>query len=244
MKRRIQGAVLAIVILGILLAVVVFQNQGKRQRKEGVVAAPVQADRAPLPAPVSVTNTSLINTPTRGRAFVEFNRFVKLVKPFGLDGPIEESDITFAKEEPKGRLMLETRTHLADFVPREGRSGPVIHHFLATQDMSNPVASPEGKREARSKWYQATAKWTADEALAETQRIMQILGIGGVEWQSTNVVPFTIDVKNTDGESVTVTPFYTVTLQAPHNTLRAEFRMGSAGPGRLTEWFVWPPLPR
>jgi hypothetical protein len=241
-KARILLAAVAVMVLGVLLALVLRRNSGKRQQNAATMVEQVQP---PPPPPVpTTTNNSLINTPTKGRAFNEFNRFVTLVKPYGLDGPIDEGDVTFVREEAKGRLLMETKTHLADFVPRDGRSGPVIHHFLATQDMSNPVASPEGKNEARSKWYQATAKWTAEEALAETQRLMQTLGIGGVAWQSTNVEPFTIDVKNPQGQSVTVTPFYTVTLKAPHHTLTAEFRMGQSGPGRLTEWYVWPPLPK
>jgi hypothetical protein len=179
--------------------------------------------------------TTLITTPVSRRACEEWNRFARLVQPFGMDR-LEEEEVTYVNMD-RDRLLLETKTHLAEFFTRN-RSAPKLRHFLASQDMSNPVTRPEGKEEARSTWYKATAKWTEQEALAETQRIMEKLGIR-FEVGSSKVTPLTIGVPTPTGERVTVTPFWTVDLLDTAGSLRiiAEFRMGESGPGRVTEWF-------
>ncbi len=183
----------------------------------------------------SITNKSLITMPVSRRACEEWNRFARLVQPFGMNG-LEEEDVTYVNMD-RDRLLLETKTHLAEFFTR-GRPTPKLRHFLASQDMSNPVAKPEGKEEARKTWYKATAKWTEQEALAETHRILEKLGIR-FEVGASKVTPFTIEVPTPTGERVTVTPFWTVDLMDTAGDLRiiAEFRMGESGPGRLTEWF-------
>jgi hypothetical protein len=182
-----------------------------------------------------VTNSSLITTPLSRRACEEWNRFARLVQPFGMDR-VEEEEVTYVNMD-RDRLLLETKTHLAEFFTRN-RSAPKLRHFIASQDTSNPVTRPEGKEEARSTWYKATAKWTEQEALAETQRIMEKLGIR-FEVGSSRVTPLTIEVPTPTGGRVTVTPFWTVDLMDTAGSLRiiAEFRMGESGPGRLTEWF-------
>ena len=182
--------------------------------------------------------TNLITTPLSRRGFEELNRFVSLVRPFGTDGPIKEEEVTWVNLE-HGRLLMETKSHLAEFYAKgRVRSAPKLHHFLATQDMSNPVALPEAKEEARNTWYKATAKWTGQEALAETHRILEQLGIR-FEAGASEVTPITTEVQTPTGERVTVTAFWTVRLSdaAGNLVVIAEFRMGESGPGRITEWF-------
>jgi hypothetical protein len=182
--------------------------------------------------------TTLLTSPLAWRGFVEFNRFVSLVQPFGTDGPTKEEEVTCVNLD-RDRLLMETKPHLADFFTRgRVRAAPKLRHFIASQDMSNPVAKPEGKEEARKTWYKATAKWTQQEALAETHRILEKLAIR-FDVGASKVTPFTIEVPTPTGERVTVTPFWTVDLMDRAGDLKiiAEFRMGESGPGRLTEWF-------
>jgi hypothetical protein len=185
-----------------------------------------------------VTNKTLLTTPAALHAFQELNRFVSLVQPFGTDGPTKEEEVTCVNMD-RDRLLLETKSHLAEFFAKKRvRSAPKLRHFRATQDMSNPVALPEAKAEAVKTWYKATAKWTEQEALAETHRILEKLGIR-FEVAASEVTPITTKVQTPTGERVTVTPFWTVKLSdtAGNRRIMAEFRMGESGPGRITEWF-------
>jgi hypothetical protein len=165
----------------------------------------------------------------------EVNKFIVAAQPYGLDGPIAAGNVIGVSDDQR-RFMLETKTHLADFFTK-GRKIPQLHHFIATQDASNPVAEPEAKREAMKKWYLATAPWTEQEALAETHKILERLGIR-TTWDTQEAKPASIVVKNPQGQDVQVTPFYNVKLKGAKGTIMAEFRMGQSGPGRLTEWFA------
>src|SRR5215204_7526317 len=102
----------------------------------------------------------------------EFNRFILETKPFGLDNPIKAEDITGVTNYPKQQVIFQTKTHMAEFW------GQRLHYFLAHYDASNPLlADPAEEREAVRRWYQATGKWSPEEALAETYRVMERLGI-------------------------------------------------------------------
>jgi hypothetical protein len=239
MNRRFVYVFLAMAVLAVVLVLAL-----RRQPAEPI--SETASNREPRrKTPIVFTGsmsqaaaTNRENLEVPDALISEANKFITLTKPYGLDRPIRSEDVIYVTNRGKSQTMFETKTHIVEF------TGSKMHNFLATLDSSNPVAKPQEKQEARNKWYQATGAWTTDEALAETQRIMQTLGLGGVQWESTNVEPFTLQLRNPQGEQVTVTPFYRVTLRAPHNTLTAEFRMGQSGPGRITEWYVWPPLPK
>lgn len=238
MRTRFGLALLLGVALVLLLALLlrspVAQKQGGVTTNTSPAAIRLPTNDAPAPPIVAETNS----VPVPPVLISELNHFITLTKPYGLDGPIKMEDVIYFTNSHKTHMMVETKTHIATFF------GYKLSQLLATYDSSNPVALPEAKKEATKKWYMATAKWTNEEALAETQEIMQKLGIEGVRWESTNVEPFTITVRNPLGERVTVTPFYKVELEAAHQSLRAEFRMGESGPGRLTDWSMWPPMPK
>ena len=99
------------------------------------------------------------------------------------------------------RLLLETKSHLAEFFIK-GRATPKLRNFLATQDMSNPVAKSEAKKELEKTWYKAAAKWTEQEAVAETHRILEKLGIR-FEIGESKARPITTEVRTPTGERVT-----------------------------------------
>ena len=187
-------------------------------------AAPTNA----APDPTSQTNSAPAQMPAE--LLSEVTRFIAIAQPFGLDRPIKPEDIIGSTNYPKNQVVFETKTHTLEFF------GKRLHHFLANLDMSNPVGDDHALHNGMKTWYQATAKWTEQEALAETLRILQQLGIQAT-WEKQEAKPFPITVKNPQGESVDVIPFYKVTLEGPRGTVMAEFRMGQSGPGRLTEWF-------
>lgn len=235
--KRTRYVLLAAAVF--VLLVVLLRRTPVEQRAEvsktNTLPVAAQVPTNEMSAPMTESESNRVSVPPI--LISELNRFITSARPYGLDRLIQTQDVVYFTNSHKTHMIVQTKTHIATFFDYK------LNQLLATYDSSNPVAEPERKREAQRQWYQATAKWSREEALAETQRIMQALGIGGVQWESTNVEPFTLAVKNPQGEQITVTPFYTVKLDAPHNTLRAEFRMGESGPGRLTDWFAWPPLP-
>lgn len=238
MKTHTRYALLVIAALAVLIAV--FSRRASVQTKNLADTNPViqimQAPTNSAPAPESQTNHAEIAP----ELLHEFNRFIILAKPYGLDEPIKPQEIIAAEPDrvgPKARMALATKTHLAE-IDRHNH----LRFFISNFDHSNPVAEPEAKRDAMKKWYQATGKWSGEEALAESYRIIERLGI------SLTVARYEIEapklaMKNSQGERVEVTPFYKVKLFNAKDSMviDAEFRVGESGPGRLTMW--WENLP-
>jgi hypothetical protein len=125
-------------------------------------------------------------------------------------------------------VVVETETHLAEF------QGAKLRLFVSRHDGSDTRRDPR----APEKWYQAVASWSREEALAETHQILNRLGISfPIEREEYEAIP--IDVRNPQGQITRVTPFHNVRLYTTNDALaiKAEFRMGESGPGRLTRWF-------
>jgi len=157
------------------------------------------------------------------------NTFVTAVKPFGIDQPIvPESIVAMRTNTRPNSVLVRTAKHLAEF------QGNKLVLFAATVDGTDTRRDPS----AVNTWYQATAPWTKEKAIAETQRLMQALGIsfpvGKIEYEAVLMT-----VKAPSGERVKVTPFHDVSVYRTNGSLgvKAEFRMGDSGPGRLTRWF-------
>ncbi|MDH7502105.1 MAG: hypothetical protein QHJ82_05235 [Verrucomicrobiota bacterium] len=228
MKRGYYIVGIGVLLVALLLWFSRQTRQATGVSSETTAATSVSATvtQSPQPAPLGQTNKFAIPQ----KLMEELNKFIAITQPYGLERPITKADVTYFTNAFKTDMTLETKTHLVTFFDYR------VTHFLATYDMSNPVTDAEGQAEARRKWYQATARWSEQEALAETHRILASLGIHG-EWTNQKAEPFTLTVKNPQGERVRVTPFYTVTLESENGMVRAEFRMGQSGPGRLTEWY-------
>lgn len=230
--KRTSYVLGVLALLAALLVALLFWRSPHARQAAGVsseTTSAVSVSTSPQSLPPEPSRQS--NNFTLPQQLVEeVNRFITIAKPYGLDRPITKADVTYFTNTHKTSMMLQTKTHLATFFDYG------LQEFLATYDMSNPVTDAQGKAEAMRKWYQATAKWSEEEALAETHRILASLGIHG-EWTNQKAEPFTLTVKNEQGESVRVTPFYAVTLESENGMVRAEFRMGQSGPGRLTEWY-------
>ncbi|MCI0744404.1 MAG: hypothetical protein L0Y58_03260 [Verrucomicrobia subdivision 3 bacterium] len=201
--------------------------------------SPLMAEATPSETPAPALQTNRVEVPPA--LLNELNRFVTLVRPYGLDEPIKPEDILHVEPDrvgPKARMVLATKTHLAE-IDRHN----LLRFFYATYDRSNPVAEPEAKQEAMRKWSQATGKWSPEEALAETYRIMERLGIR-FKVSRYDVDAPKLRMKNPQGDTVEVTPFYMIKLYDTNDSMviDAEFRIGELGPGRLTMW--WANLPR
>jgi hypothetical protein len=225
--RRGCLAVVLVVAVAIVVWLVFKRSPTTPQVTLTNAAAGLEPTNA-LPPSTSETNSAPVKMPAE--LLSEVNRFIAVARPFGVDQPIKSEDIIGSTNYPKNQVVFETKTHTLEFF------GKRLHHFLANLDMSNPVGDDDALRNGMKTLYQATAKWTEQEALAETLRILQQLGIEAT-WEKQEAKPFPITVKNPQGEKVDVIPFYKVTLEGPQGTVMAEFRMGQSGPGRLTEWF-------
>ena len=158
------------------------------------------------------------------------NQFIANARPFGLDQPVRAAEITYVRTNGHGKsVMVETAGHMYEF------QGTTPRFFMSKHDCLNAVRDDPA---ARSRWHQARASWTKEEALAETYAIMARLGIkatvGRVEYEA---VP--MPVKTPAGERVEVTPFHTIWLHMTNDVgaLQAQFRMGTSGPGRLVTFF-------
>jgi len=238
MKRK------AVIAVGLaLVALLVWLRRSGTERPEPPRAKVSWAGEARTnvpPAPMSEPETNRVSVPPV--FLVELNRFITAAKPYGLE-QIKPEDVIAAGED-RGRFMVETKTHIAEFFTK-GLAVPRLHHFIAVRDASNPVAIPEGKRDAMRQWYQATGKWSGEEALAETYRIMEELGIQ-LAVSRHEVDAQELRMKNPQGETVPVTPFYKVELFNTNGnmSIQAEFRVGEAGPGRLTMWWANVPAPK
>jgi hypothetical protein len=95
------------------------------------------------------------------------------------------------------------------------------------------------RSDATRTWYEATAPWSKEEAVKATLSILESLGKELRELSKVDYEAEPLTVADPQGNKVTVvTPFHTVVLWDTSNTpyVMAEFRMGSAGPGRLKRW--------
>jgi hypothetical protein len=186
------------------------------------------------PAPLTNTGSPTVviaddSTNARPLFAQRFNAFIAAVKPFGIEQPIAPESIVSIQTNKLGTLVVvETEKHRAEF------RGNKVMLFASAVEGTDTRRDPS----AVNTWYQATAPWTQEQAVVETQRLMQQLGIsfpvGRIEYEATPIA-----VKNPTGDLIKITPFHNVRVYATNDSLavKAEFRMGSSGPGRLTRWF-------
>lgn len=206
------------------------------------VRARLKALNAAMRAEMASDPAVSTNTPPASEAVLQalsksINQFIAQARPFGADTAIRPEDITWVKANNYGRSHLaETKTDLYEVWGE--RVASFMSHAEGT-DTRRDTNAP-------SRWYQATAPWTKEEALKETYAIMGRLGLkateanlekGGdresVEYEATPT-----RAKTPAGEIVTVTPFHNVWLHFTNGAVNAEYRMGSSGPGRLVRWFT------
>ena len=160
----------------------------------------------------------------------ELNRFVAVAKPDGLQQEIKPEDVVDTRvDDAAVWFMLETKTHYVAFFTN-GFAAPQIlsfnpkHHYVRLPDSD-----------------EATGKWSKEEALAETLRIMKELGMRFAVGRH-EVYAKEFPLKNSQ---VKVTPFYHVRLHSTNgiSSINAEFRVGEMAPGQLTTWWVDNPEP-
>ena len=184
-----------------------------------------------LPSSESQTErTDLVPPPAAAKFFLhEANRFITGATPFGVKAPVRPEEVKFVRTNQTGRIVyVETETHLFEF------HGERLAFFFSRYDGTDTRREPT----AMDRWYQASAPWTREEAIQETQAIMEKLGVKSAITRE-EYEPFNISVTKPDGQKVRATPFHTVRLYTANDAMviEAEYRMSSSGPGRLVRWF-------
>ena len=217
-------------VLALLLAVIgVWLMRSSRRAEDTRKVLPTESPVRPLATTAPPTVPASDSTDNPSYLFAQrFNAFVGAVKPFGIEQPIAPESIVSIQTNLRTLVLVATDKHLAEF------RGNKLMLFASTVDGTDTRRDSS----AVNTWYQATAPWTQEQAVSETKRLMQALGISvhvvRIEYEATPIT-----VKNPAGDRIKVTPFHNVDVYTTNDSLavKAEFRMGSSGPGRLTRWF-------
>jgi len=226
-RRMRRGAAVVFVLVLAVVGVWLLRSP-KRCAERDAVTRPTAS--TPTQQVTAASAPADVGTDDARQVFAQrINTFVAAVKPFGIDEPIAPESILAMRTNTRPHsVVVKTSKHLVDF------QGNKLVLFAATVDGTDTRRDPS----AANTWYQATAPWTKEQAIAETQRLMQALGISfpvdKIEYEAVLMT-----VKTPSGERVKVTPFHDVSVYRTNGSLgvKAEFRMGDSGPGRLTRWF-------
>jgi hypothetical protein len=193
----------------------------------------------------------------KAEALTEFNKLCEVLQPYNGYEKATQAVVVLRTNRLGGvnvEIGVGSSTHTANFVAgpigREGRhensslrDGALLRKLTSLYDSSDTRRNPG----AAASWYQATGTWSEDEAVRETFRLMEEVGI------PTNIVvrhrfhASAMTVSDPSGASVRVRPFYSVQMCSSSDDdysyfLGVEYRMGNTPPGKVTEWFSWPPI--
>lgn len=193
----------------------------------------------------------------KAQAAAGFDTVCKALRPYSGLGQATNSSVAL-RTNRQGSVNVEiwvvSTTHIASFVAgplsHEGRhvnpfapDGALLGKLTSLRDSSDTRDNPE----AMNSWYQASGTWSEDGAVRETLRLMEELGIptNQVVRHRFHATPLT--VSDPSGTKVGVTPFYSVQMCKSSDNdysyfLSAEYRMGDAPPGKVTDWYCWPPI--
>lgn len=136
------------------------------------------------------------------------------------------------------RVTFSTPTHIVDVA-----GGKVMK---AASGMDSVTAHMDTNHIAMKSWYQCTGTWTKEAAIRETVGILERLGdqkkLEMIKNGKHEARAEELNVRDPNGQSVQVTPFYTVSLldEKGDRVVGAQFRMGSNGPAGLVDWWNWP----
>lgn len=186
-----------------------------------------------------------------------FATLLSTLQPYGATGPIKQTYSQFRTNREGGiniEIGVASDTHYASFgagpVDAKGKhinpslpSGALLRSFYSLHDSSDTRRNPE----AMSSWYKSTGTWSEVEAVSETFRLMQRLGIPTNQVVRYRYEPSTLTVQTPDGSKVRVTPFHTVAMCKSSDDdyssfLELEYRIDEKPPGRVTRWHSWPPV--
>jgi hypothetical protein len=193
------------------------------------------------------------------QAWTDFNKLTSRLEPYGnVDKARNREVFVQRRTNQAGGINIEVEvrstTHRATFgagpISAEGKH---TNPFLPDGALLNLFASLElgsdtrRNQDAVNSWYQSTGVWSEQEAVAETFRLMEQMGIPTNHAVAHRFKATPITVKNPAGEPVRVTPFYMVQMSKVANDdsssfLNVEFRIDDKPPGKVTRWFSWPPV--
>jgi hypothetical protein len=257
----------ALGIMAAALSVILFSL-----RRATAPAAPTNEIQRSMAASASGPTTGAVSTleeplPTleekikelKMQAWTDFNKLTSRLEPYGsVDKGRNREVFVQRRTNQAGGIKIEVEvrstTHKATFgagpISVEGKH---INPFLPDGALLNLFTSLElgsdtrRNEDAVNSWYQATGHWSEQEAVAQTFRLMEQMGmptnqVVGHRFQATPIT-----VKNSSGERVRVTPFYVVQRSKDANDdhssfLNVEFRIDDKPPGKVTRWFSWPPV--
>ena len=224
------GGVLVLIVVGLMLSKH-RATQDEPPQKPAIPVAAIQPQAAKSNGVESVVEVSQFPDDPR----TEVQLLYKLAK--AADFYDFNPEIIYHKNNDRPRMIdLGTPTH-----------GATITRGLVDRAYSYYAGSDTRRKpEAANDWYQCTGKWSKEEAIAKTFKILERLGETSVlaklyegrgECESVE-----FSVLKPDGEQIKVTPFYNVALfdKSGRRIVRVEYRMGTNGLAGLTDWHYWP----
>lgn len=263
MTRRIAIGIVMVVVLCALIFMI---------RKTRTSTPPADAEQTSLPAPApEATNASVPAaedqpSPLEAKvkelklqAWSDFNKLTSRLAPYGSvdKGRNREVNVQRRTNEAGGinvEVDVRSTTHRASFgagpINLEGKhtnpflpDGALLKQFASLESGSDTRRNPD----AVNSWHQSTGVWSEQEAVTETLRLMEQMGMPTNQVVTHRFQATPITVKNPSGEPVRVTPFYMVQMSKDANDdnssfLNVEFRIDDKPPGKITRWFSWPPV--
>ena len=187
-----------------------------------------------------------------------FESLLQILQPYGAADRTRAVYIQY-RTNRQGDVTVDfevrSATHKASFVagplnPADGTpsvsglmDGALLRLFESLHDGSDTRRKPE----AMNTWHQATGKWSEAEAVGETFRLMERVGMPTNQVVRHRFRASEITVKDPAGNPVRVTPFYTVQMCRSDDDdysyiLGVQYRIGASGPAHLTRWESWPPI--
>ena len=192
------------------------------------------------------------------QAVTDFETLLRTLQPYGENDGTRQVYVQLRTNNAGGvsiEVEVRSATHKGTFIagPYDSTDGslknanrtdaPFLRLFEALYDGSDTRRNPD----AVNGWYQATGKWTEAEAVEETFRLMQAMGMPTNQVTRHRFRASAITVKDREGNSVRVTPFYTVQMCDKNDDdysyiLGVQYRIGQSPPAHVTRWESWPPV--
>ena len=132
-----------------------------------------------------------------------------------------------------------TGKHTNPFLP----PGALLTQMHSLRDGSDTRRDPD----AMNTWHRSTGVWTEHDAVTETFRLMEQMGMPTNQVVKYRYYGTPITVNTPSGDKARVTPFHQVQMSKYANDdyssfLNVEYRIDDKPPGRVTRWWSWPPI--
>lgn len=262
MKKRWLAGLFLVGVVSIWWLFHSLQERRQRSRPNSAAPKATATSNGQTHAVATSTNTIALSPldqkleELKTQAAQSLDRVVKILPVYGALGPDKEREVFLSRRTNRlGGINIEVGirsgsyystfycgtldtngTHINPSLP----SGPLFNKLASLYEGTDTRRKPE----AMNDWYRSTGKWSESEAIGQTLRLAQALGHQTNRVARTEVVAVPMHVKDPSGAEVVVTPFYKVDLYTTDDSrlLGVEYRVGTEPPGKVTEWFNWPPV--